>query len=327
MKNKLPNSSHLIVLLLILTTLGIGCAVSSSSKNLAAQFGKLSSELASTAEPLYVNVRKADENARISTALNRETVSSDLNRLTPAIPIKTIQLRISVLGEIGKYGQALQILSSDNELDRISKASTELNDSLGALNKTVGGALGNTDGIVSVDSLKIISTAVNAIGGWYFEKKRLEALITVTSKAEPIIQNSISLLQSELESSSKSISCPPDTEAWRAIMTCALATDAKNMIKLANNMNDKENPEEVELRDTLIKNAAALSIRKELVDAEFQQFHEGLGLLAKAHTKLVKALENDENLDNAIEAISIFSSKVSSIKAFYKSLGKEQKQE
>lgn len=309
----------------------IGCATSSTSKNLVAQFGKTSAKLTQIAEPAFSSVREAQRKHILSSAMI-EKDSGNMARWAgraPSMNLETVDLRIALLKELGKYGEALQVLASDNELERVDKASIELSEALGSLNST-SGKLRGTESLISDESLEIVATGVNAISRWNFEKIRLKALASVTSQADPVIQEIVKIFRCELatdEAAVQKLKCESikGRGNWQESLKLALQYDAENQVFLARRMS--ANPKDInefEKREAFIQNAIDLNIRKNAVDDEFQNIDNALQSLAATHSKMVNALQEDEATPDAIGALSRFSAEVTRLEGFYASLGTEE---
>lgn len=309
----------------------MGCATSPTSKNLVAQFGNTSAKLTETAGPAFLGVREAQRKYILSSAL----VEKDPQEIgiwattSPSMDIETVNLRIAVLNELGNYGKALQVIASDKELERIDKASAELSDALGSLNSTIG-KIRQKDGPLSGDNLRIVATAVNAIGRWNFERARLEALVAITSTADPLIQETAQVFQCEL-TDNKTTEQRPECNSikgrgnWQESLKLALEYDAKNQIILVKKMDvNPKDTTQFQKRESLIQNAIDLNIRKNAVDDEFKNINNALQSLAATHGKIVKALQEDKELPEAIKALSLFSAEVTRLKGFYSSLGTKE---
>lgn len=296
-----------IIFIFCLGVMLVGC-VSATSKQMAANFGGAAKDLSLQTEITLKNVRISDSNMLVSTALTDK--SSTLER--PAIPPEDIALRLTLLSEIYKYSNALLIMSSDVELERIDKASRELYGALGALNQTIQKNTESIEAPLTNNDLQLVANAVNIAGRWFFERARLTAIKTSVEKADPVIKKAIELLLT------KEIT---KDGAWSKSLKLALESDAKNLFKVAQSIDN------VESRRALLSEAHQLYDQARSVDGTFERLNSSLEELKAAHSALSVALQDDSdiNVKKALSSLSKLESEITRIYAFQASLAENGK--
>jgi len=290
-----------IVFIFCLGVILVGC-VSATSKQMTANFGGAAKAISLQTELTLKSVRASDSNLLVSTALTDNSTVLEL----PAISPKDIALRLTLLSEISKYSDALLIMSSDVELERIDKASRELYGALGALNQTIQQTTNSTEPPLASNDLQLVATAVNIAGRWFFERARLDAIKTSVTKADPVIKKAIELLTTEIKKDG----------TWSKSLKLSLESDAKNLFKVAQSI------KKIESRRTLLSEAQQLYDQASFVDGTFTRLNSSLEELKASHSALSIALQNDSevNIKNALNSLSKLESEITRIYAFQASL-------
>ena len=294
-----------IVFIFCLGVILVGC-VSATSKQMAANFGGAAKDLSLQTEITLKNVRLSESNFQISSTLNDKNISVKDGLVLPAISPEDIALRLTLLSEISKYSDALLIISSDVELERIDKASRELYGALGALNQTIQQTTKSVKAPLSDNDLQLVATAVNIAGRWFFERARLDAIKTSVEKADPVIKKAIELLTTEIKKDG----------VWSKSLKLSLESEAKNLFKVAQSI------KKIESRRTLLSEAQQLYEQASFVDGTFKRLNSSLEELKTSHSALSDALQNDSdvNIKKALSSLSKLESEITRIYAFQASL-------
>lgn len=295
-----------IVFIFCLGAILVGC-VSATSKQMTANFGEAAKAISLQTELTLKGVRVADSNFLVSTALTDNSAVLEL----PAISPEDIALRLTLLSEITKYSDALLIMSSDVELERIDTASRELYGALGALNQTIQQTTNSAEPLLAGNDLQLVATAVNIAGRWFFERARLDAIKISVTKANPVIKKAIELLRTEIKKDG----------AWSKSLKLSLESDAKNLFKVAQSIKKRES------RRTLLAEAYQLFDQASFVDGTFKRLNSSLEELKVSHSALSDALQNDSdvNIKKALSSLSKLESEITRIYAFQASLAENGK--
>lgn len=282
----------------------VGCA-STTSKQMTANFGGVAKAISTQTQLTLKSVRLSDSNLLVSAALTDKKTILQL----PAISPDDIAIRLTLLSEIFKYSDALLIMSSDAELDRIDNASRDLYAALGALNQTIQQTTLSGNAPLADSDLQLVATAVNIAGRWFFERARLNALKISVEKADPVIKKAVDLLLTEIKKGGP----------WSKSLQLSLQSDAENLFKVAQSI------KEIEPRRSLLLEAYQLYDQASFVDGKFERLNSSLKELKDTHAALSNALQNksDFNTKKALRSLSKLGSEITRINAFQASLVKK----
>ena len=317
---KIPTIINSVFLPIMLSiALGhVGC-VSSASKNLVGSYGKSTANLSATATSTFQTVRENENHFRVAQALANPSLSVNKGLAPPTIEWKSIALRVSLLSELGKYGKALEAMASDAELDRIDEASRNLGEAVGGLNNRVQEVKGDEKPPLTSEQLGTVATVTNVAGRWFFERERYQAMLETVEITDPLIQQTVDLLLTELQ----------EDGPWKGHLSTQLKDQAQNLYLLAQTSHaqypDKEvKLETINVRRSLLEEAIRLTRREEILDQEFKALVNGLKKVKEAHGKLKEALQNDSdfNVRKAADYVSQIENEVSRIQAFHQSIPK-----
>lgn len=290
-----------ITLMLCLGAMLVGC-VSTTSKEMTANFGSAAKALSLQTESTLKSVRVSDANFLVSSALNDKNSVLEL----PAVSTEDIGLRLALLSEIYKYSNALSVMSGSNELDEIDKASRNLYSALGSLNQTIQTVTKHPKPVLNDQALRLIAVSVNITGRMFFERARLKALRVTVIKADPVISKAIDLLLTEIK----------EDGPWSNSLQLSLAQQAKNFYRAAKTMKN------VDQKIKLLSKAQQLYDQANFQESKFAQLNASLEALKVSHSALKKALkkDSDENVTHALNSLSKLESKISRIYALEASL-------
>ncbi len=290
-----------MIFIVCLAVMVVGC-VSRTSKQMTANFGGSAKAISLQTATTLKKVRISDSDYLVSSELNNKGAALQL----PAISPEDITLRLTLLNEIFKYSEALSIMSSNTEPNKIDKASRQLYSSIGALNQTLEQTTKRATPLLTDNDLKLIATTVNITGRWFFERARLKAIKTTVIKADPVISKAIELLTTEIKKDGP----------WSKSLQLSSTSEAKNLFRAAQTI--KNVPE----KRKLLAEAQQLYDQASFENSTFAQLNASLEALKSSHFALAKALkkDSDKNTLKALSNLAKLESGIIRIHAFQASL-------
>ena len=174
-----------------------GCATTSLTQISA--FGKATASLADDAKKAFELIDSSTIDRKMyDVAANKSLAPKDVTfeGLFKESDSVKYQIRIAVLEKLGNYAKALDNLATADFRKDIDAASTDLYGSLSGLSATYK-KVTDTDLPLKDDQLKLIATAVDAIGTVIVETKRRDAIKTIIIQTDEAVQNAAKLLEVE----------------------------------------------------------------------------------------------------------------------------------
>ncbi|WP_330960159.1 hypothetical protein [Photobacterium sp. 53610] len=283
-----------------------GCA-SHESVKLVSEYAEQSAQVQTALLGVYERTEQARVDSVLAGAVRDGVTGNDLD-------IKQIDNsgQIQALKHLLVFTQSINALASDEASTALNEQAEKLNTALVSLSEypQVQG--------VSQEQIELASLSANALGRAYTESARYEALKRLMKASEPVIQNTIDVLRSDLP-------------AWKQATRTSLQKELRIRLYLLNNPNRCEQSTDLRcvtfsdsLEERMEGYRKAYRIKQQLLhlDAEFIQLDKALAAVQKLNTAVVDSLEsdNDLSLSAAKKAIQSTKVQVDAIKAFQKSL-------
>ncbi|WP_250684508.1 hypothetical protein [Photobacterium galatheae] len=286
-----------------------GCA-SRESVKLVSEYAKQSAQV----QEALLGVYERTEQARVDSVLAGAVRDGATGK---ALDVQRIDNsgQIQALKHLLVFTQSINALASDDVNADLNEQAEKLNAALVSLSEypQVQG--------VSQKQVELASISANALARAYTESARYEALKRLMKTSQPVIQNTIDELRSDLP-------------FWKRATRTSLQKELRIRLYLLNNPNRCEQRDDDRcvvfshsLEERMEAYRKAYRIKQEIVrlDAEFMQLDKALQSIQTTNTAIVESLEsdNDLSLSAAKKAIKSTKVQVNAIKAFQKSLKEE----
>ena len=199
MKKQCHSIASAIVVGMIMTLLLAGCATTASLTQISA-FGTAASSLADDSQKAFklIDTTTIDRKMYdIAASPSLGPTDATFEGLFNEPNFEKLQIRIAVLDKLGSYAKALQQLATADFRKEVDSAAADLYASLSGLGANFKKATGQ-DLPLKDDQLKIIATAVDAIGSAVVEIKRRDAIKAVIIQANEAVQKAADLVASDL---------------------------------------------------------------------------------------------------------------------------------
>lgn len=310
MNKKIANMR--IISSLILTIMLAGC-VSTNSLTQITTFGAGTSSIAENSKKAFDLIDSSTiERKMYDVASNASLYPTDstFEGLFNEDDLKKIGVRIAVLEKLGSYAKSLEKLASADFRKDIDSASTDLYESLNGLSSTYKKAT-NTELKIKDDQLKLIASAVDAIGTVIVESKRRDAIKTIIVQADDAVQDAAILLEKEFGK---------DSELSKIVQQNL--TNADGSLRTAYNSQRAASDSTFNLRYEMLIKIKQMHASATTVPLLFNSISAGVKKVRDAHATLKASVINDEfsssELAKQMGELVAYSKSVNS---FYEKLG------
>jgi hypothetical protein len=317
MKGQNSNTAYFSIAVLLLSLTGCG----SVSLNQVSQFGAASTELSNNAKKAFNLIDQVTIDRQlysIAADPNQGPKDSSFNGLfkvatnDPLAKQKAerLQVRIDALDALSTYSSALKKIIESNTSSDIDDAARDLNTSLIELRDTYESA-SEQPSQIDDETIGILSTAVNAIGKAIVEEKKRTAIKEIIIKTDPAIQQTANMIARDLGSNTD-----------LAKYTYESIYNTRGSLQTAYNLERKSN--NFEARYALLVKARELNTAENSVTDFFDSVSKGSKAIAKTHSAMKKAVEQDIFSSTEItKHLAELQKQAKSVREFNKSL-KEQ---
>ncbi|OGP68904.1 MAG: hypothetical protein A2031_05920 [Deltaproteobacteria bacterium RBG_19FT_COMBO_43_11] len=288
-----------------------GCATTSLTQISA--FGKATASLADDAKKAFELIDSSTIDRKMyDVAANKSLAPKDVTfeGLFKESDSVKYQIRIAVLEKLGNYAKALDNLATADFRKDIDAASTDLYGSLSGLSATYK-KVTDTDLPLKDDQLKLIATAVDAIGTVIVETKRRDAIKTIIIQTDEAVQNAAKLLEVEFGK---------DSELSKFVHENL--TDADGSLRTAYNIQKKSPNSTFNLRYEMLVKIRQMYNAAQTSPMLFDNISAGAKKVREAHATLKTAVMKDEFSSAEIaKQIGELVTFAKSVHSYYEKLG------
>lgn len=224
--------------------------------------------------------------------------------------VDNLRIRVAVLDKLGSYAKALEKLATADFRKEVDAASIDLYGSLSGLGANYKKA---TDKALPLkdEQLKLIATAVNAIGVAVIETKRRDAIKTVIIQADDAIQAAASLLTEDLGK---------DSEFSRLVH--ANLSNADGSLRTVYNTLRMSADSTFNIRYEMLVKIKQMHNAAETSPRLFENISAGAKKLAETHATLKSAVTKDQFSSPEIaKQIGELVEYAKSVRSFYEKIG------
>jgi hypothetical protein len=288
-----------------------GCATTSLTQISA--FGKGTSALAEDAKKAFELIDSSTIDRKMyDVAADKSLAPKDVTfeGLFKEPDSDSYQIRIAVLEKLGNYAKALDNLATADFRKDIDAASTDLYSSLSGLGTNYK-KVTKTDLPLKDDQLKVIATAVDAIGTVIVETKRRDALKIVIIQADDAVQNAAKLLEVEFGK---------DSELSKFVQQNLRFADGA--IRTAYNIQKKSPNSTFDRRYEMLVKIKKMYDASQTSPKLFDSISVGAKKVREAHAALKASVMNDEFSSAEIaKQVGELVTYANSVHSYYEKLG------
>lgn len=296
------------VAVLTLTLMHVGCAMRAAHDQTSA-FAQAVSVTTSNVEAAF----DAVEHEYANVQADRLVVNYDKTGFNPAdvkdfLSPEDLQIRMKLLKGISEYATSLAEISSDKKLTEFDDATKQFGTSLQTLSSSAAGKLLPK---ASDADRNVATTAIDALGRWFIERKRQKELPKLVTQMQGPIKKICELLSVDIGNapdSSGSGGSGLRDQLWREYSQRMM--DESAFIDHSKGM-------DAMTRAAEIRKLPALVRQQRLADATLAETQAGLKKIAITHTQLVKALADRASFTSQASELASESRR---IREFYTSL-------
>lgn len=312
MKKQMSSIRTTVAAGVIVTLLLAGCATTASLTQISA-FGTGTSSLADSSKKAFKLIDSSTIDRKMyDVAANQSLGPTDATFVGffNGPNFEKLQIRIAVLDKLGSYAKALEELATADFRKDIDTTSTDLYGSLSGLcanyKKATGKELPLKD-----EQLKLIATAVDAIGAAVVETKRRGAIKTVIIQADDAVQDAAKLVAADLAK---------DSELSKLVQENL--TNADGSLRTAYNIQRKSADSTFNIRYEMLVKIKQMHDAAETIPTLFDNISAGAKKVAEAHATLKSAVTKDQFASSEIaKQIGELAEYAKSVRSSYERIG------
>lgn len=225
---------------------------------------------------------------------------------------KDLEVRLALLDALQQYASTLSDVSGDKQLDQFDDKTRAFGSSLQAL---TGTAAFQKLASSSAMDVNIATTAVNAMGRWFIERKRQQRLPQLIGEMQEPVRRTAELLQADIGS-------VPDERGngGRGLRDQLWNEYTQAMVQQVAFIDENKDRLDPASKADAIKRLPQLVRQRSLADQTLKQTQQTLSKLVDAHTALLQAVNSKTDVEAEFSALI---SEGQRIKSFYDSLQKK----
>jgi len=225
---------------------------------------------------------------------------------------KDLEVRLALLDALQQYAITLSNVSGDKQLDQFDDKTRAFGSSLQALTGTA--EFQKLAGSSAVD-VNMATTAVNAIGRWFIERKRQQRLPQLIDEMQEPVRRTAELLQADIGNA-------PDEhgKGGRGLRDQLWNEYTQAMVQQVAFIDENKDRMDPASKADAIKRLPQLVRQRFLADQTLKQTQQTLSKLVAAHSALLKAVNSKTDVEAEFSALIAEGQR---IKGFYDSLQKK----
>ena len=312
MRTRLRIGYRLLPVLLPLLWSTIGCLSPAVHKNVPAFANAVTLATENTKSAFDAVEQQYEDVQAERIVVNYDKQSFNPKMVQQFLAPEDLQVRLALLDALQQYASTLSDVSGDKQLDQFDDKTRAFGSSLQALTGTAAFQKLVSSSAVDVN---IATTAVNALGRWFIERKRQQRLPQLIGEMQEPVRKTAELLQADIGSA-------PDEHGHggRGLRDQLWNEHTEAIVQQVAFIDENKDRMDPASKAEAIKKLPQLVRQRFLADQALKQTQATLAKLVDAHSALLEAVNSKTDVQAEFSALI---SEGQRIKSFYDSLQKK----